>query len=130
MPAVSWEGFSESTGGHSTGGVPHIMGPAGTAAGQRKPLTSRWVAVALDGLLEHHGGVSERPDHTRKAVRFQKSETRSVRRSEDQEHCAGRVKAPGGSWQQRVQARSGVSAPLRTGSESGGLLGGLCCQAS
>ena len=109
---------------------PHIMGPVGTAAGQRKPLTSRWVAAAPDGLLEHHGGVSERPDHTRKAVGFQKSETRSVRRSENQEHRAGRVKAAGGSWQQRVQAGSGVSAPLRTGSESGGLLGGVCRQAS
>lgn len=106
------------------------MGPAGTAAGQRKPLTSRWAGVALDGLMEHHGGVSERPDHTRKAIGFQKSETWSVRRSEDQEHRAGRAKAAGGSWQQRVQAGSGASAPLRTGSESGGLLGGAGRQAS
>lgn len=64
--------------------------------------------------MEHHGGVSERPDHTQKAVGFQKSETRSVWRSEDQERRAGRAKA---AWGGGVQAGPGVSAPLRRGSE-------------
>ena len=97
LPAWSRGEFRESCSDHSTGGDPPApaVGPAGTEARRSEPLTPQWVGARLDGLMEHHGGVSERPDHTQKAVGFQKSETRSVCRSEGQERRAGRAKAAG-----------------------------------